>query len=156
MLVLTRKLKEQIRVGNDITITILRVSGKSVRVGIEAPREVRVIRAELPELEDAVAVEVETHAAATRRAARLAGTNRLVRKSRVETDAEAAATRSSSRRPRNSRAEEVDALLEGSCSDRRPLDSTRSASFGSASASATMRADGPAPLAQHVLMGRRG
>lgn len=49
MLVLTRKLQEQIKVGENITITILRVSGKSVRVGIEAPREVRVVRAELPE-----------------------------------------------------------------------------------------------------------
>lgn len=48
MLVLTRKLQQQITVGENITITILRVSGKSVRVGIEAPRDVRVVRAELP------------------------------------------------------------------------------------------------------------
>ena len=48
MLVLTRKLQEQIRIGNNITVTILRVKGNSVRVGIEAPRDVRVIRGELP------------------------------------------------------------------------------------------------------------
>jgi carbon storage regulator CsrA len=48
MLVLTRKLQEQICVGNDITITILRIKGNSVRIGIEAPRGVRVIRGELP------------------------------------------------------------------------------------------------------------
>jgi carbon storage regulator CsrA len=47
MLVLTRKVQEQIQVGNDITITIIRVKGQSVRVGIEAPRDVRVMRSEL-------------------------------------------------------------------------------------------------------------
>lgn len=56
MLVLTRKLKETIRIGDDITVTILRVKGQAVRIGIEAPREIRVIRAELP-VEDAVAEE---------------------------------------------------------------------------------------------------
>jgi len=53
MLVLTRKLQEKIQIGNDITITILRMKGNTVRVGIEAPRDVRVVRAELPRFEDA-------------------------------------------------------------------------------------------------------
>lgn len=48
MLVLTRKTQEQIHIGDQITITILKVHGRSVKVGIQAPREVRVIRAELP------------------------------------------------------------------------------------------------------------
>jgi carbon storage regulator CsrA len=48
MLVLTRKLQEQIRIGDDVVVTILQVRGQSVRVGIEAPRNVRVLRAELP------------------------------------------------------------------------------------------------------------
>ncbi len=48
MLVLTRKLQERIRIGDNITITVLRVKGNTVRVGIEAPRDVRVVRAELP------------------------------------------------------------------------------------------------------------
>ena len=48
MLVLTRKLQEQIVIGNDIKVTILRVKGNTVRLGIEAPRQVRVVRAELP------------------------------------------------------------------------------------------------------------
>ena len=48
MLVLTRKLEEQIRIGDDITITILKVKGNTVRVGIEAPRAIRVVRGELP------------------------------------------------------------------------------------------------------------
>jgi carbon storage regulator len=48
MLVLTRKLQQQIRIGEQITVTILRVKGNTVRVGIQAPRDVRVIRGELP------------------------------------------------------------------------------------------------------------
>jgi carbon storage regulator CsrA len=48
MLVLTRKLQERICIGNDITVTVLRVKGQQVRIGIEAPRDVRVIRGELP------------------------------------------------------------------------------------------------------------
>lgn len=47
MLVLTRKLQEKIRIGDQITITILRTKGKSVRLGIEAPMEVPVVRGEL-------------------------------------------------------------------------------------------------------------
>jgi len=48
MLVLTRKHQEQIRIGDNVTLTILRVKGNTVKVGIEAPREVRVVRGELP------------------------------------------------------------------------------------------------------------
>ena len=49
MLVLTRKANEQILIGDDITITLVRVRGNCVRLGIEAPREVRVVRGELAE-----------------------------------------------------------------------------------------------------------
>lgn len=48
MLVLTRKMNEQIQIGDDITVSILRIKGNAVRVGIQAPRQVRVIRGELP------------------------------------------------------------------------------------------------------------
>jgi carbon storage regulator CsrA len=47
MLVLTRKYQEKIRIGNNITITVLRMKGKAVRLGIEAPSNVPVIRGEL-------------------------------------------------------------------------------------------------------------
>lgn len=47
MLVLTRKLDEAIQIGDDIKITVLRVKGNTVRIGIEAPKSVRVIRDEL-------------------------------------------------------------------------------------------------------------
>jgi carbon storage regulator CsrA len=52
MLVLTRKVQQQIRIGDDITVTILQVKGNTIRVGIEAPREVRVVRGELPVFDD--------------------------------------------------------------------------------------------------------
>ena len=48
MLVLSRKIGQQIRIGDQITLTIVKTQGQTVRVGIEAPREVRVVRAELP------------------------------------------------------------------------------------------------------------
>jgi carbon storage regulator len=47
MLVLTRKYQEKIRIGDNITITVLRTKGKAVRLGIEAPANVPVIRGEL-------------------------------------------------------------------------------------------------------------
>jgi carbon storage regulator CsrA len=56
MLVLTRKYQEKIRIGDNITITVLRTKGKTVRLGIEAPADVPVIRGELT-------FEPEAHAA---------------------------------------------------------------------------------------------
>ncbi len=48
MLVLTRKLQQQINIGENVTITVLRVKGNTVRLGIDAPREIRITRNELP------------------------------------------------------------------------------------------------------------
>ena len=48
MLVLTRKIGQQIRIGDQITLTIVKTQGQTVRVGIEAPADVRILRAELP------------------------------------------------------------------------------------------------------------
>lgn len=47
MLVLSRKIGEKILIGDGIAITILSVNGRHVRVGVEAPREVPVLRSEL-------------------------------------------------------------------------------------------------------------
>ena len=47
MLILTRRVDEVIRVGDDVTFTILSVKGKQVRVGIDAPRGVPVHREEI-------------------------------------------------------------------------------------------------------------
>jgi carbon storage regulator len=48
MLVLSRKQGEAIHVGNHITITVLGVRGGTVKLGIEAPANVRILRGELP------------------------------------------------------------------------------------------------------------
>jgi carbon storage regulator len=52
MLVLSRKVGERILIGDDITVTIVRIAGGGVRVGIEAPPELPVIRHELKEQVD--------------------------------------------------------------------------------------------------------
>jgi carbon storage regulator len=47
MLVLTRKLMEQLYIGDDICVTVVRLEGGQVRLGIDAPRDVAVVRGEL-------------------------------------------------------------------------------------------------------------
>ncbi len=47
MLVLSRRERERVRLGNDIVVTIVRVSGDKVRLGIEAPASIPVLRDEL-------------------------------------------------------------------------------------------------------------
>jgi carbon storage regulator len=47
MLVLTRKLMEKLFIGDDICVTVVRLEGGQVRLGIDAPRDVPVVRAEL-------------------------------------------------------------------------------------------------------------
>ena len=47
MLVLSRRKDEVIQIGDDIRIMIVRIGPNSVRVGIEAPRELNVVREEL-------------------------------------------------------------------------------------------------------------
>lgn len=47
MLVLSRKESEVIQIGEDISVIVVRIGWNSVRIGIEAPTGVRVIRREL-------------------------------------------------------------------------------------------------------------
>jgi carbon storage regulator len=47
MLVLTRRPGQSILVGDEIEVVVVRVEGDRVVLGIDAPREVRVVRAEL-------------------------------------------------------------------------------------------------------------
>jgi carbon storage regulator len=47
MLVLTRKQGEKIRIGDDVVITVVRTKGKAVRLGIQAPAHIPVLRGEI-------------------------------------------------------------------------------------------------------------
>lgn len=47
MLVLSRKINETIKIGNDIEIRILEIKGDTVRIGVDAPKEVDILRGEL-------------------------------------------------------------------------------------------------------------
>jgi carbon storage regulator CsrA len=52
MLVLSRKQDQAIFIGDKVKITIVRVQGNSIRLGIEAPEDVRILRGELTEWHD--------------------------------------------------------------------------------------------------------
>jgi carbon storage regulator len=47
MLILTRKAGESIKIGDDVTIEVLSVSGSSVKIGINAPKSINILRKEL-------------------------------------------------------------------------------------------------------------
>ncbi len=47
MLVLTRKLGEKIQIGDDISILIMDITGRQVRLGIDAPSDIKVHREEI-------------------------------------------------------------------------------------------------------------
>ena len=47
MLVLSRKPGERIHIGENITVTIVRIGPNNVRLGIDAPRDLNIVREEL-------------------------------------------------------------------------------------------------------------
>jgi carbon storage regulator len=47
MLVLTRSINESLKIGPDVTVTVLGVSGSQIRIGIEAPKSIIVLREEV-------------------------------------------------------------------------------------------------------------
>ena len=51
MLILSRKAQEAIKIGNNIRIIVLSIHGKYVRIGIEADKELLILRAELKDHE---------------------------------------------------------------------------------------------------------
>lgn len=57
MLVLSRRSKQSIKIGDEIVVTILDVKGKRITIGIEAPNQVQIRRAELDASTD---IEPET------------------------------------------------------------------------------------------------
>jgi carbon storage regulator len=62
MLVLTRKPGERLVIGDNIVITVVEVKGDNIRLGIDAPREVKVYRGEIY---DAIVAENRQAALAT-------------------------------------------------------------------------------------------
>ncbi|MBO4321023.1 MAG: carbon storage regulator CsrA [Treponema sp.] len=60
MLILSRKVDEKIIIGNDITLTIIEIHGDLVKIGVEAPKNVKVFRQEVFE-----AIQAENKAAAS-------------------------------------------------------------------------------------------
>ena len=50
MLVLSRRQRERIRLGDSIVVTVVRIGGDKVRLGIEAPADMLVLREELEPL----------------------------------------------------------------------------------------------------------
>jgi carbon storage regulator len=60
MLILSRREKQSILIGDDIEITICRVAGRSVRIGLQAPRDIKIIRGEVSTLDDEVVSAQDT------------------------------------------------------------------------------------------------
>ncbi len=47
MLILTQKLGEMIRIGDDVTVRVVEVRGNQIRLGVEAPPQIRIYREEI-------------------------------------------------------------------------------------------------------------
>ena len=75
MLILSRKVDEQIKIGENITITIIEVRGDQVKVGVEAPKSVKVFRQEVFN-----EIQKENKAAASAYSSKLDSLSRLLSK----------------------------------------------------------------------------
>ncbi len=75
MLVLTRKKEEKLYLGTEITVTVLKVKGNTVQLGIEAPRSVKILRGELAAQEPNKVTKPATRPSEAAR--KMLGSNRL-------------------------------------------------------------------------------
>ena len=62
MLVLTRKVGERIQLGDNITVTLVKINGNVVRLGIDAPPEMAVVRQELASAKNRESIAVNVSA----------------------------------------------------------------------------------------------
>ena len=58
MLILSRKMNQKIKIGEEITVTIIEIRGDQVKIGVEAPKNVKVFRQEIYN-----AIQIENKAA---------------------------------------------------------------------------------------------
>ena len=70
MLILSRKIDEKIQIGDNITLTIIDIHGEQVKIGVEAPKNIKVFRQEVFE-----AIQKENKAAAVEENNNEAGIN---------------------------------------------------------------------------------
>jgi len=49
MPILTRRPMQAVKIGDDVTVTVLEIRGAQVRIGVSAPRDTRIVRQELTE-----------------------------------------------------------------------------------------------------------
>lgn len=63
MLVLTRKIGEKIMIGDDIVLTVVQIDRGKIRLGIEAPKSMPIVRSELIGMKDAEAGKAHTEEA---------------------------------------------------------------------------------------------
>ena len=54
MLLLSRKSMERIQIGDDVVVTVLEIRGNQVRIGIDAPKEIHIVRSELQRVKNCV------------------------------------------------------------------------------------------------------
>lgn len=71
MLVLTRKVSERFMIGDEIVVTVVKIDGRQVRIGIEAPRDVLIRRTELKQFEPENPQKPESEPARVRYALRV-------------------------------------------------------------------------------------
>ena len=129
MLVLTRKYQEKIRIGNNITITVLRTKGKAVRLGIEAPADVPVIRGELSFEHEAGQAEEPAETVSFEESEAVKRTNRasgMATATRWETVRDSETKVTLSRVPRNKVADMLPKMVSGSAPLRAMMDQASS------------------------------
>ena len=75
MLILSRKTEQAIKIGDDITITIIDIHGDQVKIGVDAPRDVKVFRQEVFN-----AIKTENTAAASVNTDKILGLSKILNK----------------------------------------------------------------------------